>query len=299
MMVRFDFRIISAPCRLPYQPFQCNLGSIVIGIFRQFGLVAAACGLLISNQVTAAPAPLTAEQIIQKAVARAESMAEANAQPGYRYAKRTVTDELDNSGNLREHTEKLFDVVSDGRQTRLKLVQFNGRAPSTAELKKEELQQETERKKIAESNSGGKSKAHGNVFTAELVSRYEFKLEGQKEVNGRPAYFLTFKPKTNLPVNKIVDRFLNQVAGKVWIDTEEFEIARAQVGLQTEVTLWAGIIGTLRRCDFTLERIRLPDGAWFASSTHGVIEGRKLLESMFVRTRSDWSNFRRDGLAMR
>jgi hypothetical protein len=296
---RLIFRNNSARGHLPFRLFECNLGSIVSRVFRLSGWLAAACGLLISNQVTAAPAPLTVEEIIRKAVARAESMAEANAQPSYRYTKRTVTDELDTAGNLREHTEKLFDVVSDGQQMKIKLVQFNGRAPSAADLKKEEQQQETERKKIAESKAGGKSKAHGNFFTAELISRYEFKLEGQREINGRAAYYLSFKPKANLPINKIADRFLNQVAGKVWIDVEEFEIARAQVGLQTEVTLWAGIIGTLRRCDFTLERIRLPDGAWFASSTHGIIEGRKVLQNMFVRTRSDSSNFRRDGLVMR
>lgn len=270
-------------------------------VFRHGGILVAAGCLMISllaGTSLASDAPLTADEIMQKAVARAEVIADPVGQPSYRYERRTVTDELDASGNLREHTDKLFDVVI-AKRTTAKLVQVNGHAPSASELKKQEQLEDAERKRIAESRSGDKPSLKGNLFTTDLISRYQFTLVGKKEINGRAAYYLTFKPKANLPVHRITDRFLNQVAGKVWIDAEEFEIARAQIGLQTEVTLWAGIIGTLRRCDFTLDRIRLPDGAWFASSSHGVIEGRKLLENMYMRTRSECSNFRREGLAMR
>lgn len=249
--------------------------------------------------MVAAEAPPAADEIMRRAVARAEAMAAPDGQPNYHFTRRTVTDELDMSGNLREHTEKLFDVAVTSARTRMRLVEINGRPPSAADLKKQQLQDETEQKKIAESRSGEKKNATGNLFTTELISRYDFTLAGTRDIRGRPAYYLTFKPKANLPVHKITDRFLNQVAGRVWIDTQEFEVARAEIRLQSEVTLWAGIIGTLRKCDFTLERIRLPDGAWFAGSSHGLIEGRKFLDNLFVRTRSESTNFRRDGLAMR
>jgi hypothetical protein len=269
--------------------------------FRQGVLMVASAALwfgLMAGRAVAGSAPLTADEIVQKALARAETTASPAGRPAYRFTKQMITDDLDASGSLRERTDKVFEVfIGPGRASQ-KLLTINGRPPSAAELKKQEQLEESERKKIAESKSGT-SKGRENLFTPELVSRYEFTLAGQSKINGRKAYCLAFKPKANLPVHKITDRFLNQVAGKLWIDAEEFEIARVQIGLQTEVTLWAGIIGTLRRCDFTLERVRLPDGAWFAGSMNGVVEGRKLWENMFMRTRSVSSNFRRDGLAMR
>ena len=97
----------------------------------------------------------------------------------------------------------------------------------------------------------------------------------------------------------MTDRFLNHIAGTVWIDAEEFEIAKLELHLQGEVTLWDGLIGTLRRGSYTLERIRLPDGAWFNHSSHGAFEGRKLTEPLLIRTRSDSNNFRRQDVAMK
>ena len=105
---------------------------------------------------------------------------------------------------------------------------------------------------------------------------------------------LSFKPKSGeLPNHKLTDRFLNQIAGKVWIDATDFEIAHAELRLQAEVTLWGGLIGTLRQCSYTLERTRLDDGSWFNLASHGYFEGRKLLSPMAIRTQSASSNFRR------
>jgi hypothetical protein len=118
-------------------------------------------------------------------------------------------------------------------------------------------------------------------------------------LRGRKTYVLTFEPKNDLPVKKLADRFLNQIAGTVWIDAEDFEIARAEIHLKSEVTLWGGVIGTLRHCRFTLERTRLPDGVWFNSSSHGIFEGRKLLEPMLIRTHSESTNFHPASLALR
>jgi hypothetical protein len=95
-----------------------------------------------------------------------------------------------------------------------------------------------------------------------------------------------------MAVKKLTDRFVNQMAGTAWIDAEDFEIARAEIHLKAEVALWGGMVGTLRHCRFTLERTRLTDGSWFNSYSHGIFEGRKLLEPMLIRTRSESSNFR-------
>jgi len=53
------------------------------------------------------------------------------------------------------------------------------------------------------------------------------------------------------------------------------------------------LIGTLRQCNYTLERIRLADGSWFNNLSRGYFEGRKLIEPMVIRTRSEAGNFRR------
>ena len=241
---------------------------------------------------------LSPDEIMSKAVERAESATSRESRPNYLYTKRTVTEDLDLQGRVKDRKEKLYTVSVEAGLSYLKLLQFNGQNLSAAELKKQEEREAAERQKMLDAKPGKKGDERENFLTAELVQKYNFSLIGEREINGRMAYLLSFDPKSNLPVKKLTDRFANQMAGMVWIDTEDFEIARAEVHLKAEVALWGGMVGTLRHCRFTLERARMPDGVWFNSDSHGIFEGRKLLEPMLIRTRSESSNFRRASLAM-
>ncbi len=246
----------------------------------------------------AKPATLSADEIIQKALERAESITARSARPDYRYTKQTVTEELDSKGRLKDHKEKLYEVLVESGLSYLQLLQINGQTLSGAESKKQEAKEVAERQKMTDAKPGQKGEDRENYLTAELVEKYKFTLLGEKQLNGRTAYQLAFEPKrSDLPVHKLTDRFLNQIAGTILVDTQEFEISRIEVHLNSEVALWGGIIGTLRQCNFTMERTRLADGVWFNSFSHGLFAGRKLLEPMLVRTRSQSTNFRRITLA--
>jgi hypothetical protein len=236
---------------------------------------------------------LTAEQVIQKAVHRAESPISREGRPNYSYTKHTVTEDLDTRGNVKDTKDKLYEVSVESGMSYLKLLQLNGQNLSSAALKKEGEHEAAERQKMFDTKPGKKGDERENFLTSDLAQKFNYTLVGENLINGRNSYELTFEPKSDLPVKKLTDRFVNQVAGTVWIDAEDFEIAKAQIHLQAEVALWGGVIGTLRHCRFTMERTRMPDGTWFNSYSRGVFEGRKLLEPMFIKTRSDSSNFHR------
>ncbi len=243
-------------------------------------------------------APLSADDIIRRAVDRAESHGSTFAGLDYEYHKHTIVEEVDRKGRLKDHKEKLYNSTVEAGRTYSKLVQINGQDLSPSELKKEEDRDAAERAKILDTKTPSKAGDRENMLTPELVARYRFTVTGQETVKGRAAYKLDFAPRSsNLPVRKLTDRFMNHIAGTVWIDAEDFEIARAEVHLQTEVDLWGGLIGTLRRCDFSFTRSRSPEGFWFNSFSHGIFEGRKLLEPMLIRTMSETSDFHRVSLA--
>ncbi len=246
-----------------------------------------------------AQSSLSADGIMQRAVQRAESTNSRDGRPDYLYRKHTVTEELDSKGRLKDRKEKLYDVTVAAGLSQLRLLQLNGQGLSPAERKKEDEKESAERQKMTDAKAGQKGDERENFLTTDLVGRYKFTLLGQKTLDGRATYELAFAPKsTNLPIHKLTDRFLNQVAGTVWIDAQEFEIARAEIHLQGEVTLWGGMIGTLTTCSYTLGRARMPDGVWFNRFSHGYFEGRKLLEPMSIRTRSESTDFRRHELVL-
>ena len=247
----------------------------------------------VAGQTTVrAEAALTADEVIQKAVARGQQD-QQSAVPDFNYRKLTVTEELDGAGKVKERREKVYEISYRDGLSHARLLQVNGHLPSEEDLK-QQSENEMNLRQITGEAKSAKGDNRENFLTAELAARFDFKLIGQTNINGRNAYEISFQPKTpEPPVHRLVDRLLNQISGTLWIDTEEFEVARAEVVLRSEVNLLGGIIGSLKKLAFTLERTRVADGVWFSTLSKGDFLGRKLLDPTHIKTKSQSVNFRR------
>jgi hypothetical protein len=232
------------------------------------------------------------DELIHKAVARAQDSQERSGRTDYTYTKVSVIEELDSAGKVKDRKEKVYQVSLRDGASYVKLVEVNGRPPQGAELKKQNENDGNFRQMLGESKNG-KGSNRDNFLTPELVARYDFKLLRQTEVNGRPAYELAFQPKDpEPPVHRMLDRLLNRISGTIWLDAQEFEVARAQLQLGSEVDFLGGVLGSLKKLAFTVTRIRVAEGLWLNSVSSGDFEGRKLLDSMRIKTSSRTSNFK-------
>jgi len=234
---------------------------------------------------------LSADQVIAKAVDRA-GKAEAKAGlPGYTYTKCTVTEELDASGNVKERKSKVYRVIFRDGATYLKLMEVNGRAPAQGDLKKQAENELNVRQVLGNSKSAN-SANKDNFLTPELVKRFDFTLVGESALNGRQAYQVNFRVKNpEPPVHRIIDRLLNRISGTLWIDAQEFEVARADVQLGSEVNLLGGIAGSLKKLAYSITRTRITDGLWLSTESVGDFEGRKLIDAMRIKTKSLSTDF--------
>ncbi len=228
-------------------------------------------------------------------MAKAVARAQAGPKPGtqsYTYTKVTFTEEFDASGKIREHKRKIYQVMTKAGLSSARLVEVNGHPPAQADLKKQADHELSLRQILGEPKSA-RTANNDNFLTPELAERFEFSYLDEVLLNGRPTYRLSFQPKyPGLPVHRIVDRLLNRISGTLWIDAAEFELAQAEVQLRSEVDLLGGIAGCLRRLDYTLSRTRMAEGIWLNSFSSGDFEGRKLLESLHIRTKTQSTNFR-------
>lgn len=250
-----------------------------------FGLVVGlALGLLTSH----AENPLSADEVIQRAVSRAQR---AESKGAYTYTKLSVTEELDSSGKVKEHKEKVYQVNFRNGATYAKLVEVNGHPPGEADLKKQAENESNARQMTGSKANKGDNRE--NFLTPEIVSRFDFTILGQTNLNGRVAYQIGLQPKNPAPPSHhIIDRLLDRITGTVWIDAEEFEIARAELRLGSEVNLLGGVVGSLKKLAYTMTRTRVGDGLWFNTSSVGDFEGRKLIDAMRIKTSSQAINFR-------
>lgn len=252
-------------------------------------------GLILAGDAKAAApqsqSPPSADEIIRRAVCRDQGKDKQNEMPAYSYTKVTVTEEFDSAGKVKERKERLYKVSYKDGFTSARLLSVNGRPPAPADLKRQ-----AEYESDARLLSGGSKSSSGNrqesILTPELAAHFQYSLRGQTEINGRLTYEITFQPKMPAPpIHHVMDRLLNRISGTLWVDAQEFEIARADLRLSSEVDLLAGVIGCLKKLQYTLTRTRVAEGVWLNTCSSGDFEGRKLLESLRIKTRSHSLNF--------
>jgi len=113
------------------------------------------------------------------------------------------------------------------------------------------------------------------LINPDMTNRFDFKLVGQEVLDGRNMYVIDFAPLNKaLPENQILDRVINKAAGRVWIDTNDFAIAKAYLHLTKPVEAGFGVVGALWKGSYFLDRARTEDGYWFTRNTSWHAEGR-------------------------
>jgi hypothetical protein len=259
--------------------------------FIQFCLTC--CLLLAAGSLRAqslnGPAYPPVETILSNVVTRALSVA-SQRDPIYNYKQTTIIEELDSKGSVKERKEKFYDVKLIGGMPRAKLLTVNGK-----ELTGKALQEELERDKKRAQRYDDKSKKKDNddvLVSRELISRYVFQIQSREVLNGRESWVLAFRPRNDdLPVDKMQDRVLNKLSGLVWVDCEDYELARADLHLSERVTLLGGFIGALDIFDLEMNRARSPFGIWYNQAGSLRVEGRKLFSPIRYKAKESADDF--------
>lgn len=259
----------------------------------------AASGLAHVLALASAPAPRcsdlpSAGEVIKKVIERAKQDSQEN-QTRYVYTLRNVVEELDERGTLKERRERLYQtVIIDGERYN-RLVAKDGKPLSSEDQKREQEREQKFRKTAAERK---RKKREGDddqiALNEELFSRYKIEIVDREPVNGRAALVATFEPKrSDLPARRRIDFLLNKLAGKVWIDEQDYEIANAQIRLTGPATKFGGILASVRKFDALYEQTRLDDGQWAPHRLENYFAGRIVFKSLYQKTTQEWSDFKR------
>jgi hypothetical protein len=260
-----------------------NKLSFVLGVWAVFWSVSPAFPITESA--------FSAREIMDRALERAQCDETQAKRSQYRYMRVTSIDELDSKGKLLERKERVHDICMQSGVPSLRGARINGRRLTPGQLRIEEEMETNSRKNY--SGSDGRSKHFERILSPDLVERYNLRLVGSEVVDGRRAFVIEFKPKGGLRVKQTVDRLLNQLHGRIWIDAQEFELAKADVRILNEVKLWGGLLASVRDFHITLDRTRLDDGAWFNRASTAYFDGRKLFGNVHVHVASESVEFRK------
>ncbi|MFO1499725.1 MAG: hypothetical protein U1G07_15250 [Verrucomicrobiota bacterium] len=212
-----------------------------------------------ASSLGAAENLLPVDEILRKLVKRAQSPRSPEAEGYYLCTKHTVTEDMDSSGKVTERKVKVDE---------------NRSSPGGP----------------ADANKW--SNKNGFRLDEELLQRYVFTLDKRENLNGRPTFILSFVPKDPPPaVRQFQDRLLNCVVGTVWVDENDYELAKASLSLRESVSF--GILGAVHFFNFSFERARVDDGSWLTRWTDTYVKARKFVIPFQTRKRVDWTDFRK------
>jgi hypothetical protein len=268
-------------------------------LLRRSGLVALL--LLIATgranlSATSGGDALSPDEIMHRAVQRAKWVHEQKLDLKYAYSQIQVMEQLGDDKAVKERTETAYEsVLIDGRRF-FRITGKNGK-PLTGEESQKEKEREAAfrerggKKKVAEEVDGGDVE-----FNDELVKRFNFTLVDKETINGRSAFVMTFEPKSGpLPAPKRIDKVVNNLGGKVWVDEQEYELVKVEARLLRAVGFGWGLLASLEQGTLRIEQVRLDDGAWMPGSIEVYLKGRKLFSSMHQRERNTMNNFKKVG----
>jgi hypothetical protein len=236
-----------------------------------------------------------ASQVIERVVQRADDVACAGEAGKYAFEKHSISEELDTLGKATKTTERTYEVIPIQGVPFSRLVRIGNRNLTEQETKAQNRKELEFRKKVARNDAETMAEKNGDWLDKDLVDRYDFKVEGRDSFQSRPVLILSFNPRKNHGVEKTIeDKVLNRLAGTLWVDEKEAEIAQLKVGLTEDLSLgWFGAVGSLKQFDLKLVRAPLADGVWVTQKQVVMMCGRKIVSSMRHSTLEESSNFRK------
>ena len=210
---------------------------------------------------------LTAQEIIDRAVAKSEAQYESLVPAMFESEAVTTVQSLDGDHKVTQ-TE-----WTKSRQYPLhgalfqELVEKNGLPLNEKELREEENKKRDfireVKERIARGDHPQPESEPGIRFNREFVRRYQLTLEKAETIRGHRCWVIRFEPRRgDLPVRNRMDRALNQSTGKFWISQDDYGLARVEFALRKPFKYWGGILAVIRNTDGSMDYKRVEPDIW-------------------------------------
>lgn len=249
--------------------------TFLAGLALAFLLSGAAGAQPLDRPADPAELPFTAGELIRR-VALAQGRVDRSL-TDYTFDQLEVRTTYGKDGRRKETRRRLFHFFSGekpGEATR-ELVEVDGR-PATAEEKSDQAEEAAKaaRRQLERRAEAAASRPPavsgeeedplvGPRRLSDLISRFDYRLEGAVEEEGRLLYALSFSPKPGLAAASLGDRALNALSGRVLVDASDFQVVSVEARLVRPLKVGGGLAAAVREATISYRGARLGQGVWF------------------------------------
>jgi hypothetical protein len=100
------------------------------------------------------------------------------------------------------------------------------------------------------------------AFVKDIPEAYDFKLVGEENVEGRPAWVITMIPHLGFVPSTPHAALLEHIEGKLWIDKEDLQWAKAEAHVFDTISIGWIVARVQPGTRFTVEQTRVENGLW-------------------------------------
>lgn len=227
----------------------------------------------------------------------------------YTYLEHRTELHLSRLGKLTSGPENVYEVYpgNDLIPTYRRLIETDGRPTPKAELERadrdhrkkvtdaiEKRQRESAADREKRLNRIAKDRAHEEQVFEDLERAYDFTLVGRQSVDGRPAIVFDFFPSARAKVLTDEGKLMLKVKGRAWASEDDYELARVEVEMLDDFSVFLGLAGKLYRgSTASLERRKFNGEVWLPAEAtfHGT--GRAFIRHFRVDTTIRYSDYRK------
>ena len=212
----------------------------------------------------------------------------------YTYTEKQTLMHLDSKGAPKTTEVNVFEVFpgSPERVGYRRRIVRDGAPLTPAELKKEDQQVEKRveaaehrRSRITpperERNRVDRLRREEQIID-DALGIFDVEMAGRETIGGRPAILLNFWPRAAYKPKTSEGKNMQHVAGRAWIDEEDYQVARVEVEVIDPISIGLGILAKLQKgASIVADRRKFNDEIWLPMRTEITLNARVLLVKGF------------------
>ena len=212
----------------------------------------------------------------------------------YTYTEKQTLMQLDSKGAPKTTEVNVFEVFpgSPERVGYRRRIVRDGVPLTPAELKKEDQQVEKRveaaehrRSRITpperERNRVDRLRREEQIID-DALGIFDVEMAGRETTGGRPAILLNFWPRAAYKPKTSEGKNMQHVAGRAWIDEEDYQVARVEVEVIDPISLGLGILAKLQKgASIVADRRKFNNEIWLPMRTEITLNARVLLVKGF------------------
>jgi hypothetical protein len=240
---------------------------------------------------------------------RAHLQTDQRLESQYTYLEHRSELHLSPLGKLTSGPSRVYEVYpgNDLIPTYRRLIETDGKPTPKADLDREDRDH---RRKVLEAldkrqhesasdrdkrlNRIAKDRTHEEQVFDDLMRAYDFTLVGRQIFDGRPAIVFDFAPAARAKVLTDEGKLMLKLKGRAWADEGDYELARVEVEMLDDISIFLGLAGKLYRgSTASLERRTFNGEVWLPAEItfHGA--GRAFIRRFRVDTTIRYSDYRK------